>query len=256
MLNRIHHRAYFCAILLSVCSFVAAHSAEPASNNARVGTEGKGWCKFAMENLTKKGSAIKCAEIKHPRCVMMNNYWCLFQNVSDPWKGTTNAQGVDGNNDGHHAIFVDPKWAARAIARDLRSKNQSGYRSAWEIAGRYSPACDTLGTVPVRNGVGRSCSGGVRPPSEFTGPKCPRSPMTEKQCLPQCNCPPQIAAHLVKGTGLGIHEDLMLFDTRGKGTSNLPLVMRNLAAQEIGLTVSPSLIQQGINLGVADKNKF
>jgi hypothetical protein len=88
----------------------------------------------------------------------------------------------------------------------------------------------------------------VKPPISFTGPKCPVAPKQINQCLAQCNCPPRIARQLTSGVGVGIDDDLGLFDANGEPTPKLSLVIKNLALQEVGMTVSDNLIQDGIAL--------
>lgn len=238
------------AVILGIVFFSGLPTFSFTANaaNKQVKAQAAGWCAFSNQHLTKGGKTVKCEQLASPRCIMMNNYWCLAQNARNPWNGTPTLKGGNGNSDGHHAIFSDPKWAARAIAIDLRSKYKAGFKTAWQIADRYSPACDTLGTVGVLQGVGRSCSTGPQPPAYFKGPKCPAAPKTQSQCVAQCNCPPKIAKQIAEGTGMGVNSDLRLFDATGAPTVRLPLVIQNLGRQEIGMTISPDLVKMGVEM--------
>lgn len=224
--------------------------------------EGNNWCENAEKYLTKKDKKPDCEKISASdgRCPMMNNYWCITQNSANPWKGTPDAHGKDGNNDKVHAIFSDPVWAARAVAIDLSSKyKKKKLHSASQIANEYSPACDTLGTkvsVKTKNGeVGRSCKNDPygTPPPDFKGKLCPEAPKTKEDCLPQCNCPIEIRDRIVKGTGLGPDDDLKLFNEAGEPQPTLNIAIKNLAFQEINFDVSDQLIEDGIKMAFPSK---
>src|SRR5688572_29892840 len=51
-----------------------------------------------------------------PKPLTLNNYWALKQDLKHPWRGTPRFDGFDGNSDGTHAVFSDPRFAARAAA--------------------------------------------------------------------------------------------------------------------------------------------
>lgn len=210
------------------------------------------WCKQAESNLTAKdGTPISCASIKK-RCVKMNNYWCQ-KHDSNPWEGTPDHEGKDGNRDAaNHAIFQSVEWSVRAISIDIRTKYMKGFKTAVQIADHYSPWCDTLGSFAVsKEGSGRTCKDkGASLPVSFSGPLC-KAPSkhnpTISDCVPGCNCPPEIAATLVKGLTTGINDDLKLFNNKGKPQPNLNVILRNLAIQEQGIYIRPSVIERGIN---------
>jgi hypothetical protein len=181
----------------------------------------------------------------------MNNYWCQKHNGDKFWRGTTKSDGSEGNRDAEgHAIFDSAEWSARAIARDLRSKYQSGHLSAVAIASRYSPWCDTLGSKAVLNGYGRTCKDNLpKPPVSFKGPYCVAPPIStpvKSNCNSSCNCPPTIAETLVLKLSIGINDDLKLFDSNGRPLPNLTVVIRNLAIHEQGIYVRPEIILAGI----------
>lgn len=219
---------------------------------AKYATEADNWCTQAEKSLTTNdGNSITCMSV-NKRCVKMNNYWCQKHSTS-PWKGTPNHEGKDGNRDAAgHAIFQSAEWSARAIAVDMRSKYMRGLTTAVQIAERHSPWCDTLGSVAVsRNGSGRTCKDGqAAPPLGFSGPLC-KAPITQSptksDCIPGCNCPPEIATTLVNGLTIGINDDLNLFDKTGTPQPNLNIILKNLAIQEQGIYVRPIVIERGIS---------
>lgn len=214
--------------------------------------EARNWCSEARLALTNKdGSAISCATVSK-RCVRMNNYWCQ-KHGGDAWKGTPKADGKDGRQDTEgHAVFASPKWSARAIAIDLRSKYRKGLVTAADIAAVYSPWCDTLGSKAVVQGHGRTCADGrAKPPVGFTGPLCKKpnaGNVSTAHCAAGCNCPPEVANALVQGLDIGINDDLLLFDQAGVPGPRLARVLQNLAVQEQGIYVKPSAIEAGLAL--------
>jgi len=214
------------------------------------GKDAANWCEEAERHLTDSlGQPVTCSAV-NKRCVRMNNYWCQ-KHGRTPWRGTPTADGVDGHRDENgHAIFASVRWSARAIAMDLRSKYRRGRVSAVAIASAYSPWCDTWGSKAVVRGHGRTCrDGGAMPPSDFLGPYCQepaRGNATSADCSDGCNCPPAIAAALVRGLPVGIHDDLQLFDRAGRPLSNLAVVIRNLAIQEQSIFVRAEAIENGI----------
>lgn len=208
------------------------------------------WCAEARASLTDRdGKPVSCVEVEK-RCIKMNNYWCQ-KHGSTPWRGTAASDGRNGSQDKDgHAIFESVVWSARAIAIDLRSKYLRGEVSAVQIAAFYSPWCDTLGSLGVVGGSGRTCKDGrAVPPIDFKGPWCekPKSePASQAMCLKGCNCPPSIADALIRGLPIGVNSDLQLFDNKGQPQPNLSIVIRNLALQEQGVYVKQSVIEAGI----------
>jgi hypothetical protein len=213
--------------------------------------EAPNWCEEAQRNLLDhSGKPINCASVQNMRCIRINNYWCQ-KHGKTAWRGTPQPNGSDGlqDKDGH-AIFKSVEWSARAIARDLRSKYRQGKKTAVEIAESHSPWCDTLGSLGIVKGTGRTCADGrAKPPDDFAGPFC-RQPSTitptSIDCKPGCNCPPEIAQTLVRGLNIGINDDLQLFDSKEKPGPNLAVIMKNLAFQEQGIRVSDAVIVRGI----------
>ncbi|MBD9473629.1 hypothetical protein IB268_11985 [Achromobacter sp. ACM01] len=233
------------ATMAAVLSFsVGAQSMPPPQ------AEASNWCEEARKALTDaNGNAVECAAVAK-RCIKMNNYWCQKHGASS-WRGTTDAQGNDGNRDvDGHAIFDAAAWSARAIAMDLRSKYRRGLVSAVDIAAAHSPWCDTLGSKAVVNGHGRTCKDGrAKPAATFAGPWCEapkKAAPGTADCAAGCNCPPEIASVLVRDLNLDINADLKLFDAAGMPLPNLTIVLRNLALQEQGVRVRTSVIEQGI----------
>lgn len=228
-------------------------------------SESPNWCQEAENSLTSKdGLHISCDEIKknHPkslRCIQMNNYFCQKHTenggIVDPWKGTPQSNGKDGLADSAgHAIFESSEWSFRAIARDIRSKYLSGKVTAFDISEAYSPWCDTIGSYAVnKEGYGRTCSDGKKP-SKNVKKFCVRpqkSNPTKSDCLPGCNCPPEVAHTLVQGLqNHDINSDLMLFDKNNKNpdAAKLAVIIRNLARQEQGIYVKPEMVKHGIEL--------
>ncbi|MFO6419227.1 hypothetical protein ACLBKS_03390 [Hylemonella sp. W303a] len=243
------HRAI--SVLIGIFLHSGALLAPPVSF-AQQRTQSENWCTEAEKNLTTKdGKPISCNEVAR-RCIQMNNYWCQ-KHGSSPWRGTTDKNGRDGNRDiDGHAVFESVDWSARAIAIDLRAKYRRGLVSAVQIGAAYSPWCDTLGSKAIVNGSGRNCKDGrATPPPSFSGPFCkqPKSmPLSKANCLPGCNCPPNIAEVLVRGLQTDINEDLKLFDLKGSPLPNLAVVIRNLAIQEQGVYIKQETIAAGIAL--------
>lgn len=235
---------------LSLLAIALVLLTRPFAASAQSVTEASNWCVQAEANLTNRdGGPLKCTEA-NKRCVRMNNYWCQ-KHGSSPWKGSPDASGKDGHRDvDGHAIFASADWSARAIAADIRAKYRRGLTSAVAIASQYSPWCDTLGSKAVVMGSGRSCKDGrASPPSTFAGPICeaPKSSNpTTADCKPGCNCPPSIAATLVRNLGVETNADLQLFDKNGVPQPNLTQFLRNLALQEQGIHVRENVIAAGI----------
>jgi hypothetical protein len=242
--------------MITTCVIVGT-LVSPAPSLAEQKIAAANWCEEAKRYLThKNGTPIDCNARSGLRCVMMNNYWCLKNKPNNPWKGTNDGfGGQDGRQDAAgHALFSSAEWAARAIAIDLKSKYMRGKKSAYDIAEEYSPWCDTLGSVPVREvgGIkfGRTCGDrGKKPPADFSGSLC-RPPTSSRgnsdDCLPGCNCPPRVARTLVTDLPVGIDDDLKLFDSAGNPLPNLAVFIRNLAFQENSVRVRKEVIEAGI----------
>ena len=185
-------------------------------------SEGPEWQQRAAESLTYMGTPLTLDDngrfnetTKQPLCVRLNNYGCVKQGES-PWNGSRGRRDSKG-----HAIFDDPTYSVRAVVRDYCSKHKRGVRKALDLADAYSPWCDTLGSVAVYKGWGRSCSDSPQPPAGFSGPLCrmPNGNPTESQCR-SCNCPDRLAKQWLKGLErngrpLEPSDDLLLFDSDG-----------------------------------------
>lgn len=178
------------------------------------------------------------------RCVRMNNYGCLWQ-PEENWEGTPGPDGTDGAHDGEggnngHAIFSHPKWSIVASLRwfEVRTSGGAQQKSALQLAAKYAPWCDTLGskgTKPDASGRlwGRGCAGGNRPPPGFAGPICaePSSGKPSKAQCQACNCPNSIARFWLKENSASPSDPLVLFDDTGKPT----VALQNLIKWKIGL---------------------
>jgi hypothetical protein len=215
--------------------------------------EATNWEKQAIRSLTFKGERLTLNEMggfieteKKPLCVRLNNYGCVKQG-NEPWDGS------DGRRDSKgHAVFNDPTYSVRAVVRDYCTKHKSGIRSAVELANAYSPWCDTLGSIAVYKGWGRSCSDSPQPPSGFVGPICkrPDGEPTEKQCA-SCNCPNRLAKQWL----IGLEQDgntpkLMLFDSNGKpNVVALTILLKNKIRIELGgFEPTDAVLERGISL--------
>lgn len=212
-------------------------------------TEAPDWQTWALANLTKNGEALTEAQLndhKFLRCIKMNNYFCLMHSSpGNPWRGSVGRDGAG------HAVFSDPKWSVRGIVRDQCSKHRRNLDTAIEIAETFSPWCDTLGTVGVRTGWGRTCQDdGPTPPEGFSGNLCTKpagNVPAAGQCQ-SCNCPSSIANAMVRNTGIAITDDLELFADNGSvNLGRMKTFLSNLSAQEIGgLRPSDAVLEAGI----------
>ena len=83
---------------------------------------------------------------------VINNNPGNIKQVGDPetgqgcWKGSR-APWADRAG---HAIFLAREWGLRAVIRQLARYAEAGDRSLVAIMRRYSPASDTLGSLPGR----------------------------------------------------------------------------------------------------------
>lgn len=220
-------------------------------------TEAKNWREQAVKSLTYKGKSLSLnrqggfSETKKtPLCVRLNNYGCVKQG-NDPWNGSGGKRDSKG-----HAVFEDPAYSIRAVVRDYCSKHRRGLRSAIALADAYSPWCDTLGSLAVYKGWGRSCDDLPNPPDEFPGPFCkePEGEPSDNQCA-SCNCPSRLAKLWLDGidideTSHGPYDDLALFDTQGAPNREvLSTMLQNKMQIELGgFEPTDELIAIGISL--------
>lgn len=215
---------------------------------AQVLTEAPNWRDSAQKSLLLNGRTVNESELASGslRCIKMNNYGCIMQPGSSTWNGSI------GRDSAGHAVFSSPEYSIRAIVLDYCSKHKRGARSAIEVAEIYTPWCDTLGTVGVRNGWGRTCTRGPRPPSNFSGPLCQKPasgvPLTG-QCT-ACNCPNSVAENMVAGLPINPNEPMNLFGQDGR--PNVPVlqaVLLNKSRRELGrFSPTSSLLSRGIEL--------
>lgn len=225
------------ALLLSSIVIVNAQTARPTASN---------WADEAKAYLSKDGKPFDKDVNGAPRCVLMNNYGCVMQGA-DKWDKSI------GQDRPGHAIFSEAAYGVRAMVRDLCSKHKSGYRSALAIIERFSPWCDTNGTVAVKLGWGRTCvDDKPRAPANHPGPKClkPANGIpTAAQCA-ACNCPNEAATLLIEGLGIGIDTDLKLFANDGSvNVSAMKAVLRNHFRTETGgYVVADDVLDLGIKL--------
>jgi hypothetical protein len=187
-------------------------------------------------------------------CLRKNNYWCQKQIGQDFWQGSEGPGGCVGNRDDRrHAIFRNAPYGARAGAQAIRTSFVRGDRTAYAIAARRSPSCDTLGSWPLyprdRPAVARSCGDPPRPPASWRGPSCPREARTEQQCVPGCNCPPRLArGALARLPVSGIDDPLPFFEASCAPMPALVSYLQEQAFTEIGFYPSEELIRAGFAL--------
>src|SRR4051812_39781287 len=121
-------------------------------------TEAPNWCQHATRYLTRQGQPPTCTPAGL-RCIRMNKSGCM-QNRGAPYPGPiTDAQGRGIVDPQFHAIFEHPKWSLQRAIRTLYRYAGTGSSTPYEIASRWAPWCDTNGSLPVRDGYGRTCSG-------------------------------------------------------------------------------------------------
>lgn len=189
-------------------------------------------------------------------CLRKNNYWCQKQIGQDYWQGSEGPGGCLGNRDDRgHAIFRSAAYGARAGAQAIRTSFARGDRTAYAIAARRSPSCDTLGSWPLyprpprTPTVARSCSDPPRPPASWRGPACPLEARTEAQCVQGCNCPPRLARDaLARLPVSGIDDPLPFFEASCAPMPALVSYLQEQAYSEIGFYPSEELIRAGFAL--------
>ncbi|CAN5279511.1 hypothetical protein BH09PSE2_BH09PSE2_22310 [soil metagenome] len=134
--------------------------------------------------------------------------WRLSQDPSHPWKGTPRADIADHRNgasvDGR-AVFSDPRWAARAVAIELRDYHRGGARSAADYAQRLMDSCSRFG--------GLDCGA------------------------------PGLASTLAAAFGARESDELGLFGGSDLPTARLPQALRALAVAMTGATPDPTLVE-------------
>jgi len=239
----------------AVCMLAALMAVPSAAQE--VVSEAANWRDQALQSLTWRGTPLSLnteggfeQTERISLCVRFNNYGCVKQG-SSPWDGS------DGRRDDKgHAVFKDPAYSVRAVVRDYCSKHRRGLRSAADIAAAYSPWCDTLGSVAVKDQWARSCSDDPRPPADFAGPVCqkPEGEPSDAQCG-SCNCPSRIASQWLNGlviddAQIRPADDLKLFDAQGQpNEAVLSIVLKNKMLIELGgFQPTTAVVERGIEL--------
>lgn len=150
--------------------------------------------------------------------IEINNYWGMRQDPRRPWKGTPRGDGYDGASQAGEAVFVDPRWGARAIAIELRDDYLAGAHTSEALAARLAAACV-------------SGSGAAACPSVAN-----------------------LAAAIAQGAGRSADQDARLFNAQGEAGPALRSVMRALAIRELGAAYAPSdrLLDAGLGAVVYD----
>ena len=212
------------------------------------------WCSFAEKSLLfQNGAKFSCSEAnpRNLRCIKMNNYGCLQQPRSAPFNGTTWGPYKAGARDrAGHAIFEDPVNSVIGIMNVYLRYVESGTDTAISIAERYSPWCDTLGTVERRqakagNSWRQSCRGERRGQGEYVCSR-PADGITPRpgQCE-ACNCPSQVASRMLSGTGLtDVRQPLKLFDADSRPTALLLRIISNKMVQEMGFRPDQAFLSE------------
>ena len=250
-------------LVLALLWFISpATAANPFVPSPKAGAT---WCAFAEQFLWNRSEdrAFKCSVDATPRCIKYNNYGCLKHSPGKPYAGTPAPNGQLGAHDGvdgarGHAIFEHPKWSvAASFFWFEKSYKKLGLKTAKQLAERYSPWCDTQGSVATKRDAatgrvwGRTCGDGQQPPASFHGPLCkePASAPSNEQCR-VCNCPSVFVKSWLKGTGKTSTDVLELFASDGKPTALMQSILVNHTPWEIGYRPSTELIKQGAELFV------
>jgi len=157
---------------------------------------------FTEEQLNSEGMV----------CIRFNNYWCI---KAVGWKGEI------GRDSRGHAIFDDPVYAARAVARQFWTWwNRDKRRTAFDIMSVYAPPDDCVGSI----GKPPKCKYGLNPTEAY-------------------------AAKVAEAVQKGPHDMLDLFDDKGRMNRNVAIpLMQAIAKFEITdkYRVSPDIIGAGI----------
>jgi hypothetical protein len=253
----------FATALIGAATFGVGTDAVAQSGFVPVPAEGVEWCRNAETFLFNRAEKrpFRCATDRTPHCVKLNNYGCLKHGPANPYAGTPAPNGRQGAHDGRdgsrgHAIFEHPKWSVAGSFRWFeRNFKERGLRTAAQLANRYSPWCDTHGSVALKKDSvtghrwGRTCGDGQKPPPGFAGPFCkePAGAPTAEQCR-VCNCPSVFVTSWLKGTDIKPTDPLDLFGPDGKPTKMMERILVNHTPWEIGYRPSEALIAEGARL--------
>ncbi len=223
---------------------VLAISVARADDPRQEMNEVDGWRQSALQSLDSASGPVTEAVLdahRYLRCIKLNNYTCirLAKSAGFNWCGQI---GLDY---GQHVAFKAPEYSIRSQLRDYLSKAKRGVVTARQISVVNQPWCDTLGSVAVRLGWGRSCDDdGAKPPADFDGKLCKRpadGKPSREQCR-SCNCPDEAgSASMVSGitkadrAPLTIDDDLKLFTADWNiNKERAKDVLRNVTRKEIG----------------------
>jgi hypothetical protein len=176
-----------------------------------------------------------------PRCVRLNNYWCI---KSAGWRGE-----IASDTEGHVAFSSATEGAA--VAALLLRRYYIDYGRHTAVIASAPMAMLRAPAIVIGFGEKPSTTAPTRlasltlsialPPQARGGSSCP----AESQRIRN------YAARASAGVG-SPETDLALFDATGAPTANLARVMRNMAAVEIGpMAADPALIEAGIARAVA-----
>ena len=171
-------------------------------------------------------ASYSSAELNRPGmlCIRYKNYWCVKGSSVDPWRGQS---GLDERN---HAIFETAAYGARAFFGIMRTYHQKhDLRSTYEIFGRYAPADDCVGSLP-------------------RDPRTNECPHDENRTL-------QYARKVAAALGVGIHDDIGLFDSHGRADFEVAEVLAQGVVQfELGANrrVSADMILTGLAMAGID----
>lgn len=228
--------------------------------------EGNNWCKLAERYVfdRSEGTNFDCETDgkEAARCVRMNNYGCVKHYTSTPYLHTPNLDGINGAHDGDdkdnpkphfgHAIFDHPKHGFAAKIEWFKRNYDQGYISAVDLIDRYSPWCDPKGSKPTRTdnrGVawGTTCNNSRDLPIGFNGPLCqkPSNGTPKPHQCEACNCPTDVMADWLKGTGYKPTDAFPIFDQNGNPTDLLEQTIRRQAKWEIGEHYTDALVKEG-----------
>jgi hypothetical protein len=255
------------AILLVVLGAIGVQTTAAQPGFVPNPIEGAKWCQHAEAFLFNRAQkrAFKCATDRTPHCVKINNYGCLKHGPNNPYAGTPAPNGKQGAHDGRdkgkrgHAVFEHPKWSVAASFRWFeKSHKELGLKTAAELANRYSPWCDTHGSIGVKKDAksgrnwGRTCTDGQKPPVGFKGPLCkdPGSAGPSAEQCRVCNCPSVFVNAWLKDSDLKPTDALELFGSDGKPTKLMERILIGHTPWEIGYKPSDALVAEGAQLFV------
>jgi hypothetical protein len=241
--------------LIAIFVVVFLGAVHPIAAQEVVPPHGPRWCANAARHLTfLSGSPFSCATAnpRNLRCVRMNNYGCLQQPRRAIYYGTTWGGHSRGARDNAgHAIFDSPVNSVVGIMNVYLKYKESGMSSALAIATRYSPWCDTLGSIARKQDRSgrwwyKSC-GVSRPPGGALTCHRPMNGLPVAGQCQACNCPPDVARRMLSGTGISsLDQPLPLFDEANRPHPLLVRVIKNKMIQELGYRPTSHLLEEAI----------